>query len=193
VTKRSWTHEERIADEFTTAAWQDETGAIDKLARENPWLVDPASPYLLQALHTACASCQQNAAQQLVEQYHADVNKLNEQGMNALHEAMSAADMVTAKMLIRNGADINMPTRSTDGFVDGWTPLHFAVSHRDTEMMLFLLNRGSDPSVKESHGMDVPAFARNDKREDLAVIVEKFRPSQQHTATPSLKKNGPGL
>lgn len=180
-----------IIDEFVTAAWQDETGLIETLAAAHPWLVDPAGPHLLRALHTACGSCQQNSAQQLVEKYHADVNKISENGTNALHESMGAADMVTAKMLIRNGADINAPTQTTDGYIDGWTPLHFAISHRDTEMMLFLLNHGADAHAKEKDGLDAPAFARRDRREDLAAIIEKFQPvAAKMAAAPKAPKPG---
>jgi ankyrin repeat protein len=168
---------EDIVDDFVTAAWQNETDLIDSLAAQNPWLIDPAQPYLQQALLTACGSCQQNSAQQLVEKYHADVNKMSEIGMNALHESMSAADMVTAKMLIRNGADVNTPTQTNDGFVDGWTPLHFAISHRDTEMMLYLLKVGADARAKDKDGLDAPAFARRDRREDLATIIERAAPT----------------
>lgn len=182
---------DEIIDEFVTAAWQDETDLIDSLAAAHPWLVDPSGPHLLRALHTACNSCQQNSAEQLVEKYHADVNKISETGTNALHESMSAADMVTAKMLIRNGADINAPTQTTDGYVDGWTPLHFAISHRDTEMMLYLLNRGADAHTKEKDGLDAPAFARRDRREDLATIIEKFQPATARTAAaPKAPKTG---
>lgn len=183
-----------IIDDFKTAAWQDEVDLIDELAKKHPWLIDPAQPYLVAALHTACNSCQQNSAQLLVEKYKADVNVLSKEGMNALHEAMNSADMVTAKMLIRNGADVNIPTQTTDGFVDGWTPLHFAVSHGDTEMMLFLLNHGANPLAKEKDGLDVPAFARRDQRDDLATIVEKItEKAPATTPAPKRKASGPGL
>ena len=173
MTKRTAADErDTIIDDFKNAAWQDDVDIIDELAVRHPWLVDPAQPYLLHALHAACGSCQQNSAQLLVEKYHADVNKLAD-GMNALHQAMNSADMVTAKMLIRNGADINMPTQTTDGFVDGWSPLHFAISHRDTEMTLFLLNHGADPLAKEKEGLDAANFARKAGRADLAVIIDK--------------------
>jgi ankyrin repeat protein len=181
-----------IVDDFVTAAWQDEVELIDQLATQHPFLVDPAQPYLLKALHTACNSCQQNSAQQLVEKYHADVNKLVD-GVNALHESMSAADMATAKMLIRNGANVNTPTETTEGFVDGWTPLHFAVSHSDTGMMLFLLNHSANPLAKEKDGLTVAEFARRDHREDLATIIEKFTPAAVEPKAVKRARPGPKI
>ncbi|MEZ0223507.1 MAG: ankyrin repeat domain-containing protein [Alphaproteobacteria bacterium] len=181
-----------IIDDFKAAAWQDEVDLINDLAAKHPWLVDPAQPYLVKALHTACNACQQNSAQLLVEKYHADVNVVSSDGLNALHEAMNSHDIVTAKMLIRNGADVNIPTQTTDGFVDGWTPLHFAVSSGDTEMMLFLLKHGANPQLKDKDGLDVPAFARRDKREDLATIIEKTT-APETRSVPKRKSSGPGL
>ena len=176
-----------IIDDFKTAAWQDEVGLINELAAKHPWLVDPAQPYLVKALHTACNACQQNSAQLLVEKYHADVNVVSSDGLNALHEAMNSADMVTAKMLIRNGADVNIPTQTTDGFVDGWTPLHFAVSQRDTDMVLLLIKHGADPHAKDKDGLDAAALARSRKRDDLATIIEKVTTHSTEPA-PGLKR-----
>ncbi|TAL28563.1 MAG: ankyrin repeat domain-containing protein [Alphaproteobacteria bacterium] len=183
-----------IIDEFKTAAWQDEVDIINNLAAKHPWLVDPAKPYLVEALHTACNACQQNSAQLLVEKYKADVNVISPDGLNALHEAMNSHDIVTAKMLIRNGADVNIPTQTTDGFVDGWTPLHFAISSGDTEMILLMLKHGADPKLKEKDGLDAAAFARRDKREDLATIIEKMTAQAPETRiVPKRKTPGPGL
>jgi uncharacterized protein len=182
-----------IIDDFKTAAWQDEVDLIDELAAKHPWLVDPAQPYLVEALHTACNACQQNSAQLLVEKYKADVNVIRGDGLNALHEAMNSHDIVTAKMLIRNGADVNIPTQTNDGFVDGWTPLHFAISHGNVEVILFMLNHGADATLKTKDGLDAAAFARRDEREDLAKIIEKTAEKAPETRiAPTRKSPGPG-
>jgi ankyrin repeat protein len=181
-----------IIDDFKTAAWQDEVDLINELAAKHPWLVDPAQPYLVAALQTACNACQQNSAQLLVEKYRADVNVVSSDGQNALHEAMNSHDIVTAKMLIRNGADVNIPTQTTDGYVDGWTPLHFAISHGDTEMILFMLRHGADTTLKTKDGLDAAAFARRDERDDLAMIIEKMTTPQSQPA-PKRNSRGPGL
>lgn len=183
-----------IIDEFVTAAWQDEVDIINELAAKHPWLVDPAEPHLVKALHTACNACQQNSAQLLVEKYKADVNVVSSDGLNALHEAMNSHDSVTTKMLIRNGADVNIPTRTTDGYVDGWTPLHFAISHGDAEMMLFMLKHGADATLKEKDGLDAAAFARRDKRDDLATIIDKMTPpSTEPRASTKRQQGGPRI
>jgi uncharacterized protein len=161
---------EDIIEEFNTAAWQDETDLIDELAAKYPWLVDPANPHLLKALHTACNSCQKEAAQLLVEKYGADVNAVEdpERGMTALHEAMNSADMVIARMLIRNGANVNAVDRGTEGYTDGWTPLHYAVSHHDAKMIEILLERGADTRIIDAAGRTPAALARAEKLPHLA-------------------------
>ena len=95
------------AEEFIEAAWQNETDLINELAAKHPYLVDRANPYLLDALHTACNSCQFEAAKLLVEKYKADVNAIldKERGMTALGEAWNSHDMRIVKMLIKNGAN----------------------------------------------------------------------------------------
>lgn len=92
-----------IAEEFVEAAWQNEIEIIEDLAARYPDLIDPAKPYLAQALHMACTSCQQQSAKLLVEKYGADVNAI-EDGLTPLHVAVNGCDRETALMLLSNGA-----------------------------------------------------------------------------------------
>ena len=165
----------REIEEFNDAAWQNDVDLIDQLASAHSYLVDPAHPYLVAALHAACGACQQDSARLLVEKYHADVNAAVN-GATALHEAMNACDWDTARMLIEEGADVNAANEITEGFVDGWRPLHYAVSHGSAEMVEFLIKRGADPGMKESTGLTVAEFARNKGRSEMAALLEKLAP-----------------
>jgi ankyrin repeat protein len=168
-----------IIDDFNTAAWQDEVRQINALAKNWPDLVDPRQPHLLHALHTACNSCQPHAAKVLVEKYGADVNAvIPGRGMTALHEALNSHDNVTARMLIKNGADVNAQTGGTDDTA-GWTALHYAVSSRDAGMAAFLLRRNADPHIKNAEGLTPMDFARR-KGKDRSNLVMLLARKAKH-------------
>lgn len=65
---------------------------------------------------------------------------------NALFQAASAGNLVVAKRLIKNGADVNTTNHC------GQTALHVAVSGSDQEMTLSILDNGGDPNVQDHDG-----------------------------------------
>lgn len=185
-----------IIDDFITAAWQNETGIIDDLAARHPWLTDPANPHLLDALHTACNAAQGDAARHLVMKYHADVNAVQDpaRGMTALHEALNSADMATAKMLIENGASVNARVTGKDGFVDGWTPLHFAAADMDADMVSYLIAHGADASATNDEGLDPAALARQNshpRSQAVAALIDSLSQAKPPFVPPR-KQGGAG-
>ena len=65
---------------------------------------------------------------------------------DALLQAASTGNLVVAKRLIKNGADIN----ATNHY--GQTALHLAVSGNDREMTRTILDKGGDPNVQDYDG-----------------------------------------
>ncbi|MEZ0259748.1 MAG: ankyrin repeat domain-containing protein [Alphaproteobacteria bacterium] len=165
-----------IVDDFKTAAWQDEVDTLRALASRYPFLVDPREPYLVEALHRACNSCQQEAARVLVEEFHADVNAVPDaaRGMTALHEALNSCDAVTARMLVENGADVNKRETSVDSDTGGWTALHYAVSQKDTALAGFLIGHGADPGIKDDAGKSAVDLARATAQPKLAAELGPY-------------------
>lgn len=63
-------------------------------------------------------------------------------GMTPLHHAVIRADMNEIKGLVTGGATVN----ARDGY--GWTPLHWAVFKKNAAICRFLLENGSNPTIK---------------------------------------------
>jgi ankyrin repeat protein len=177
---------------FNDAAWQNDVEIIRDLAKKHPYLVDPAQPHLNTALRTACGACQADSARVLVEEFRADPNACDPlSGTNALHEALNASDMVTARMLVNHGADVNVRDGSTEGYTAGWTPLHYAIAHRDAGMIRFLAEHGANPNIPDALGQNALAFAYKVSRPEITAVVEKLIPPAGGPATKGPK--GPGL
>ncbi len=64
----------------------------------------------------------------------------------ALHAAVAARDLESARLLLAHGAD----ARATQA--DGFTPLHGAAQNGQLELVELLLAHGADPSARSSGG-----------------------------------------
>jgi ankyrin repeat protein len=110
-----------------------------------------------------------------------DINDRDEDGETALHHALRANNMTTARYLLEKGAD---PTLSDnkgitplhvaafhatttekislilkDGQVDinsrdvnGMTPLHYAIEASNATTARYLLEKGANPTIRDNHG-----------------------------------------
>jgi ankyrin repeat protein len=88
-------------------------------------------------LHSAAAARQLAIARVLIA-HGAKVNAGQaESGFTPLHEAAGNGDIEFAKLLLAHGAEINAK------MTDGKTPLAFAISRSQTEMVTFLRERGA--------------------------------------------------
>lgn len=161
-----------IAQAFVDAAWGNEVDEIRALAAQYPALVDPANPHLSKALLIACSTCQYDSAVVLVEEYHADVNAGGDSGLVPLLEALDAADMETAKMLVKNGADVNVQDGIEDDSEGGLTPLHYAVFHRSKDMVCTLLLAGADKDVENNVGETPAEYARGSSSAEFADLID---------------------
>jgi len=88
-------------------------------------------------LHSAAAAKKVAIARLLIA-HGANVNAAQtESGFTPLHEAAANGDIEFARLLLEHGANINAEMK------DGKTPLAFALSHNQTEMVAFLRKQGA--------------------------------------------------
>ena len=85
-------------------------------------------------LYMALSEPSLKAAQILIDWPQTDVNKLNANGESALMVAALKGQQDVAEKLIRKGADVNKT---------GWTPLHYAASGAQIEIIKMLLDNNA--------------------------------------------------
>jgi len=72
-----------------------------------------------------------------------NINEIDEAGLSALHNIASSCRSDIAKLLINNGAEVNMQSKN------GQTPLHISIKKSCNDLGLVLLSLGADPSIKD--------------------------------------------
>ena len=85
---------------------------------------------------------------ELLESDRASVAAASEDGFSALHLAAFFGHPDAVRLLLRLGADVNVPG---SGWMTG-TPLHSAASARHGDVVAVLLEAGADPNVRQSGG-----------------------------------------
>jgi predicted N-acetyltransferase YhbS len=97
-------------------------------------------------------------------------------GAKALHVAVARASKDAIELLLAAGAEIN----AIDG--DCETPLHWAVRHKSTEIVLLLLARGAHHSPEGGNGCLTPLdYAVHQGSRDIADIIRNA--GGQHSET----------
>lgn len=110
----------------------------------------------------------------------ADVNAISH-GETALHKVVQFGNFKFAQALLKAGADPDI--RDT---IRGDTPLHYAVSRQDNNMIALLMKYGADMYIKNNNGdtparyilsrVSVPTIQLADK--NIALTSSPFRVSQ---------------
>jgi cytohesin len=86
----------------------------------------------------------------------ADVQALNADGHNSLHEAAGAGNTQVVALLLEKGLDINAKTTEPTG---GFTPLILAAQNGNTELIRLLIAKGAD--VNAATPRDNPSRVKN--------------------------------
>ncbi|XP_063676948.1 ankyrin repeat domain-containing protein 40-like [Bolinopsis microptera] len=73
-----------------------------------------------------------------------------------LREACATGDEAKAQILIGQGANVNSSNK-----VNGWTALHWAAYRGHRGLVMFLLNKGADPTVQNVKGETVMSLLAN--------------------------------
>ncbi|MDO7252541.1 ankyrin repeat domain-containing protein [Helicobacter cappadocius] len=110
----------------------------------------------------------------------ADVNAISH-GETALHKVVQFGNLKFAQVLLKEGADPNIKDS-----IRGNTPLHYAVSRQDNNMIALLMKYGGDMYIENNNGdtparyilsrVSVPAVRLGDK--NILLTSSAFRVSQ---------------
>lgn len=110
----------------------------------------------------------------------ADVNAISH-GETALHKVVQFGNLKFAQALLKAGADPDIKDT-----IRGDTPLHYAVSRQDSNMIALLMKYGADMYIQNNNGdtparyilsrVSVPAIQLADK--NIALTSSPFRVSQ---------------
>ncbi|QHS56228.1 ankyrin repeat domain-containing protein [Mucilaginibacter sp. 14171R-50] len=119
------------------------------------------------ALGLACYFGRFDVARYLVLK-GADVNRPSDNGFNVypLHSAAAGNFTSTARMLIENGADVNVRQSA------GSTPLHAAAQNGNPELLILLLDKGARVDIRMEGGKLPADLAREKGFDEIADILE---------------------
>jgi ankyrin repeat protein len=102
------------------------------------------------------------AARALLARPGVDVNALNQVGESALMMAALKGDLAGAQLLLEHGAKINHP---------GWSPLHYAASGPEPELVQLLLDRGAEIDAASPNGSTALMMAAQYGPEDSVKLL----------------------
>jgi ankyrin repeat protein len=109
---------------------------------------------MLEAIFDAIIDHNLEALQNLLRSDPGLVDARNEHHWTPLHQACGSCNLVAAKLLLENGAQVNARGGAEE------TPLHLADS---IELSRLLLLYGADPRISDRNGMTTMSFAKAEK------------------------------
>jgi len=87
-------------------------------------------------------------------------------GATALHAAMFQKDLITVKLLIDYGFDLNV--RATK---NGNTPLHFAVASNNLGAARLLLQHNANKNIRNLEGLTPLEKARREEKDEMIRLL----------------------
>lgn len=129
-------------DDLFVAVIRDDASALTKLLRQG---VDPNSrdPKGMPALAVAVRRESPKAFQVLLAQPGLDVDARNAAGETTLMLTAIAGDLPASEQLVARGAQVQFP---------GWSPIHYAASGPNTQLVQWLLDRGASVDAQAPNG-----------------------------------------
>lgn len=116
-------------------------------------------------------------------------------GETPLHNALAKAGrpyyLYVVRLLVENGADVNVrtiPGVSTGAFMrdvrtKGETPLHRAAAYGDVETISFLLEHGADREARDAHGDSPLSWASQHLRPGAVLALLAYGPHRVSEAS----------
>jgi ankyrin repeat protein len=129
-------------DDFFTAIKKDDSQALAALLHRG-FDVNTLNPEGEHGLYLALRERSANAASLLLRWPKVDINSRSQNDETPLMMACIKGLTQVAKELIDKGADVNKP---------GWTPLHYAATRGDTELMNILLENHAYIDAESPNG-----------------------------------------
>lgn len=105
-----------------------------------------------------------------------DVNSIDQDGRTALHMAVFYNNYGTAKLLVDNGASVNVVEHSMEGGFNGWGwyPLHLALRNENMDIVKLLIDHGADVNAKRTDGWTpILTAAYHGRPEQIALLISK--------------------
>ena len=134
--------------------------AIMRILLDNDAKADARNPLKEKALMQA-AGAKQDSATKLLLEYGANVNfKRDTDSQTALHLAAESGNLVLTKILLNNGAEVNLRNR------DDQTPLYLAVINEHIETIKLLIESGANIDIRDSKSetaLDHAVYCQNEE------------------------------
>ena len=119
-------------------------------------------------LHLACENSQISLIKTLLK-CNVNINSMNAEGLSPLHLAAIKGDIEVTKLLINEGADIELKDSK-----HGSTPLLYACQNGRTKTVQTLLENGADINAKSSNGTRAIHFAaQSGKTVIIQLLLQK--------------------
>ncbi|SFE41146.1 ankyrin repeat domain-containing protein [Thermophagus xiamenensis] len=99
----------------------------------------------------------------------ATINRSDNKGLTTLHFAASGPFPETVKYLLDNGAAIN----ATDK-IENFTPLMYAASEGNMEVVKVLIKYGANPSLKDVDGDNAATFAIQNNHPEIGKYLNNL-------------------
>ena len=147
-------------------------GKLDRaksLIDRNPPLVSAYSPDGFALVALTAFLGQKETTEYLIGK-GADVNAVarNSTGFTALTGAVANNHTEIAKLLVKQGAQINYR------YEGGFSPLMGASEHGNVELVNFLLANGADPNAKTGDGKSPMSFAKEGNHVEVVKALKKY-------------------
>lgn len=110
--------------------------------------------------------CENDLLDLLIE-HGADMDHCDHEGVSVFDVAVTYNNIFLIEKLIKNGFDVNQPTRKS-----GFTPLMGAVCYGRVEVIKMLLDLGVDVRARDGHGLSALDFARKMHKKSILALLE---------------------
>lgn len=140
---------------------------IQNTSRHTPLIIWTIKQDLGLALEETFRKNKLEIVKKLLKRFNTDPNVTDKEGNTALFCAINAKDMDMTKLLIDNGANINLKNADED------TPLLIAARKNLTNLVELLIKHGADVNAKDKNGNTPLIFAT--KKRNLSVVKDLIR------------------
>jgi uncharacterized protein len=104
-----------------------------------------------------------------------DVVSTHRLGVTPLHASLFGKSTATARLLIENGANVNIARGGNGWPRAGWTALHYAAGFGFDELVPLLLEHGADLTLRDEILRTPLDVAREEKQQDIFDFIMRTK------------------